>query len=207
MAGCKSPNIIFSGANLDAAIQAAFWGSASLAPGCWSRTPFTTTWWDDCGRWRRPSTGRPSRSEDKGWTHRHKIESSNGSSTARLVPGGTRKIDGKGLFIEPTLFANATNDLKISHQEPCAPSIKCNAVPKIWGCRIACKVLQHSPSRNTWALQGGVRKSGKIGDTRVRIEEEFGLAVKPYHLITKVVQSARNSSWLAARPYYELRLS
>ncbi|MBY0507643.1 MAG: aldehyde dehydrogenase family protein [Bryobacteraceae bacterium] len=35
--------------------------------------------------------------------------------------GGTRKINGKGLFIEPTLFANAINDLKISREEIFGP--------------------------------------------------------------------------------------
>jgi len=43
-------------------------------------------------------------------------------STARLTAGGgTRKINGKGLFIEPTLFADATNDLKISREEIFGP--------------------------------------------------------------------------------------
>jgi aldehyde dehydrogenase (NAD+) len=43
-------------------------------------------------------------------------------SSARLVAGGgTRKINGKGLFIEATLFADATNDLKISREEIFGP--------------------------------------------------------------------------------------
>jgi aldehyde dehydrogenase (NAD+) len=43
-------------------------------------------------------------------------------STAKLVAGGgVRKINGKGLFIEPTVFANATNDLKISREEIFGP--------------------------------------------------------------------------------------
>jgi len=43
-------------------------------------------------------------------------------SAARLVAGGgVRKIDGKGLFIEPTIFSNATNDLKISREEIFGP--------------------------------------------------------------------------------------
>jgi aldehyde dehydrogenase (NAD+) len=44
------------------------------------------------------------------------------TSTARLVAGGgTRKINGKGLFIEPTIFSDATNDLKISREEIFGP--------------------------------------------------------------------------------------
>jgi aldehyde dehydrogenase (NAD+) len=43
-------------------------------------------------------------------------------SSARLVAGGnTQKINGKGLFIEPTVFADATNDLKISREEVFGP--------------------------------------------------------------------------------------
>jgi aldehyde dehydrogenase (NAD+) len=43
-------------------------------------------------------------------------------SAARLVAGGgVRRIDGKGLFIEPTIFADATNDLKISREEIFGP--------------------------------------------------------------------------------------
>lgn len=43
-------------------------------------------------------------------------------SSAKLVAGGnTRKINGKGLFIEPTVFANATNDLRISREEIFGP--------------------------------------------------------------------------------------
>ena len=45
-------------------------------------------------------------------------------SPARLVAGGnSRKINGKGLLIEPTVFANATNDLKISCEEIFGPVI------------------------------------------------------------------------------------
>lgn len=46
------------------------------------------------------------------------------SSSARLVAGGsTKKINGKGLFIEPTVFADASNDLKISREEIFGPVV------------------------------------------------------------------------------------
>jgi len=45
-----------------------------------------------------------------------------GKQTARLTAGGgTRRIDGKGLFIEPTVFADATNDIAISREEIFGP--------------------------------------------------------------------------------------
>ncbi|HMH07463.1 MAG TPA: aldehyde dehydrogenase family protein, partial [Terriglobales bacterium] len=45
-----------------------------------------------------------------------------GKQSAKLVAGGAvRKVQGKGLFIEPTVFANATNDLKISREEIFGP--------------------------------------------------------------------------------------
>jgi aldehyde dehydrogenase (NAD+) len=49
------------------------------------------------------------------------IESGKQSAARLTTGGGTRKINGKGLFIEPTLFADATNDLKISREEIFGP--------------------------------------------------------------------------------------
>jgi hypothetical protein len=49
------------------------------------------------------------------------IESGKQSPAKLVAGGGTKKINGKGLFIEPTLFANATNDLKISREEIFGP--------------------------------------------------------------------------------------
>ena len=47
-----------------------------------------------------------------------------GKETARLVTGGKpRTIDGKGLFIEPTVFADAFNDQVISREEIFGPVI------------------------------------------------------------------------------------
>ena len=46
------------------------------------------------------------------------------ASPAKLVAGGgTRKLNGKGLFVEATVFANATNDLKISREEIFGPVV------------------------------------------------------------------------------------
>lgn len=41
-----------------------------------------------------------------------------------LIDGGVRKLDGKGLFIEPTVFADATNDPQISREEIFGPVLK-----------------------------------------------------------------------------------
>ncbi len=47
-----------------------------------------------------------------------------GKNTARLIAGGESwKLNGKGLFIQPTVFADATNDLKISREEIFGPVI------------------------------------------------------------------------------------
>ena len=136
--GGKSPNIIFADANIDNAVQAAFWGIfwnkgevcvagsrllveesvydevveklTALAKAAVLGDPF------DAKTQVGPIATKPE--YDKILTY---IESGK-QSTARLTAGGgTRKINGKGLFIEPTLFANATNDLKISREEIFGP--------------------------------------------------------------------------------------
>jgi aldehyde dehydrogenase (NAD+) len=135
--GGKSPNIVFADADLDQAVQAAFWGIF------WNKG-------EVCVAGSRLLVERPVYAEvvtrltkmaeeavigdpldpatmigpiatkseyDKILTY---IES--GKQTARLVAGGgTRTVNGKGLFIEPTLFADATNDLKISREEIFGP--------------------------------------------------------------------------------------
>jgi aldehyde dehydrogenase (NAD+) len=40
-----------------------------------------------------------------------------------VAGGGTTKINGKGLFIEPTVFADATNDMRISREEIFGPVV------------------------------------------------------------------------------------
>ena len=51
------------------------------------------------------------------------IEAGKDSSAKLVAGGGTKKINSKGLFIEPTVFANATNDLKISREEIFGPVV------------------------------------------------------------------------------------
>ena len=136
--GGKSPNIIFADANLDAAIQAAFWGifwNKGEVCVAGSRLLVERPIYDEVverlSRMAQAAVlGDPldpktqigpiaTKSEyDKILSY---IESGK-QSTAKLVTGGgTRKIDGKGLFIEPTLFSNATNDLKIAREEIFGP--------------------------------------------------------------------------------------
>ncbi|MBC8165159.1 MAG: aldehyde dehydrogenase family protein [Bryobacteraceae bacterium] len=136
--GGKSPNIIFADANLDAAIQAAFWGifwNKGEVCVAGSRLLVERPIYDEVvARLSKMAQaavlGDPldsktqigpiaTRSEyDKILTY---IESGKQSTATLVTGGGTRKIDGKGLFIEPTLFANATNDLQISREEIFGP--------------------------------------------------------------------------------------
>jgi aldehyde dehydrogenase (NAD+) len=136
--GGKSPNIIFDDADLDAAAQAAFWGIfwnkgevcvagsrllverpvydeiveklAKLAKNAVLGDPL------DSATQIGPIATRPE--YDKVLKY---IESGKQSSARLVAGGGTRKIKGKGLFIEATLFADATNDLKISREEIFGP--------------------------------------------------------------------------------------
>ncbi len=136
--GGKSPNIIFADADIDNAVQAAFWGIF------WNKG-------EVCVAGSRLLVQRPIYDEvvekltkmakaavlgdpldpktqvgpiatkpeyDKILTY---IESGKQSGARLTAGGGTKKIDGKGLFIEPTLFADATNDLKISREEIFGP--------------------------------------------------------------------------------------
>jgi aldehyde dehydrogenase (NAD+) len=138
--GGKSPHIIFDDANLDAAVEAAFWGifwNKGEVCVAGSRLIVQNRVYDAVVeklalKAKNAILGDPldeatqvgpiaSRAEfDKVMKY---IESGKQSS-ARLVAGGnTRKINGKGLFIEPTVFANASNDLKISREEIFGPVI------------------------------------------------------------------------------------
>jgi aldehyde dehydrogenase (NAD+) len=136
--GGKSPNIIFADADLKAAVQAAFWGifwNKGEVCVAGSRLLVERPVYDEIvdmltslakaavlGDPLDPTTQigpiATKAEYDKILTY---IESGK-QSTARLTTGGgTRKINGKGLFIEPTLFADATNDLKISREEIFGP--------------------------------------------------------------------------------------
>ena len=121
--GGKAPNIIFADANIEAALQAAFWGifwnkgevcvveklavmtnNAVIGDPLDSKTQIG------------PIVNRSEYDKILGY-----IESGKQSCARLVAGGGTRKINGKGLFIEPTLFADATNDLKISREEIFGP--------------------------------------------------------------------------------------
>jgi len=135
--GGKSPNIIFADAEIDAAVQAAFWGifwNKGEVCVAGSRLLVEHACYDEVveklSRMAREAVlGDPldpttqvgpiaSRAEyDKVLSY---VEQ--GKQTARLTAGGgTRRIDGKGLFIEPTVFADATNDIAISREEIFGP--------------------------------------------------------------------------------------
>lgn len=136
--GGKSPNIIFADANLDSAVQAAFWGifwNKGEVCVAGSRLLVERPIYDEVVERLTKLTkaavlGDPldpktqvgpiaTKSEyDKILTY---IESGRQSSARLTAGGGVRKIDGKGLFIEPTLFADATNNLKISREEIFGP--------------------------------------------------------------------------------------
>jgi aldehyde dehydrogenase (NAD+) len=136
--GGKSPNIVFADANVDAAVETAFWaiffnkGEVCVAG---SRLLVERPIYDEvvdklAKKARDAVLGDPldaataigpiaSRAEfDKVMSY---IQAGK-DSAAKLVAGGlSRKVNGKGLFIEPTVFANATNDMKISREEIFGP--------------------------------------------------------------------------------------
>ncbi|MER8474925.1 aldehyde dehydrogenase family protein [Mesorhizobium sp. M1163] len=135
--GGKSPNIVFADADIDAAIQAAFWGifwNKGEVCVAGSRLLVERACYDEVveklsAMAKSATLGDPldpatmigpiaSRGEyDKVLSY---IEE--GKRTARLTAGGgTRQVNGKGLFVEPTIFAGATNDLRISREEIFGP--------------------------------------------------------------------------------------
>jgi len=137
--GGKSPNIVFADADLDATVMAAFWGifwNKGEVCVAGSRIlverPIYDTFVDKLVAAAKAAVlGDPldeatqvgpiaSRAEyDKVLGY---VEA--GKASAKLVAGGgTRRIDGKGLFIEPTVFAGATNDLSISREEIFGPVV------------------------------------------------------------------------------------
>lgn len=138
--GGKSPNIIFADANLASALQAAFWGifwNKGEVCVAGSRILVERPIYDEfverfttlaknavLGDPLSPSTELgpiATKSEyDKILSY---IESGKQSSARLVAGGGTRKINGKGLFIEATVFADASNDLKISREEIFGPVV------------------------------------------------------------------------------------
>lgn len=136
--GGKSPNIIFADANLDYAIEAAFWGifwNKGEVCVAGSRLLVERPIYDEAverlaKKAKNAVLGDPldpqtqigpiaSKAEfDKVMRY---VESGKASKAKLVAGGGARKINGKGLFIEPTLFAGATNDMQISREEIFGP--------------------------------------------------------------------------------------
>lgn len=136
--GGKSPNIVFADTDVDAAVGTAFgaifWNKGEVCV-AGSRLLVERPVYDEVveklsrmahnavlGDPLRPETQigpMASRSEyDKVLRY---IEAGRQSPARLTTGGGVRKINGKGLFIEPTIFADATNDLTISREEIFGP--------------------------------------------------------------------------------------
>ena len=138
--GGKSPNIIFADADLGSALQVAFWGifwNKGEVCVAGSRILVEEPIYEEfvveftklaqsavLGDPLSPDTQLgpiATKSEyDKILTY---VESGKQSSAKLMAGGKTRKINGKGLFIEPTVFADATNDLQISQEEIFGPVV------------------------------------------------------------------------------------
>jgi aldehyde dehydrogenase (NAD+) len=136
--GGKSPNIIFADANLDYAIEAAFWGifwNKGEVCVAGARLLVERSVYDEvverlARKAKNAILGDPldpqtqigpiaSKAEfDKVMRY---VESGKAAKARLIAGGGTRKVNGKGLFIEPTLFADATNDMQISREEIFGP--------------------------------------------------------------------------------------
>jgi aldehyde dehydrogenase (NAD+) len=136
--GGKGPNIVFADADIEAAVQTAFWaifwnkGEVCVAG---SRLLVERPVYDEVvdklskmatnavlGDPLDPATQVGPIASKAEYDKVLRYIDSGKQSTARLVAGGgVRKIEGKGLFIEPTIFSNATNDLKISREEIFGP--------------------------------------------------------------------------------------
>ena len=91
-----------------------------------------------------------------------------GKKTAKLVAGGnTRKINGKGLFIEPTLFANATNDIKIAREEifgPVLPVIPFEGERRRSASRTTARTVSRRASRpGTWRARSASVSASTAG--------------------------------------------
>jgi acyl-CoA reductase-like NAD-dependent aldehyde dehydrogenase len=136
--GGKSPNIIFADADLDQAVQAAFWGifwnkgevcvagsRLLVQRACYEEVIEKLTRLAQAavlGDPLDPATQiGPIASKAEYDKVLRYVEAGKESSARLVAGGGTRRIDGKGLFIEATLFVDATNDLEISREEIFGP--------------------------------------------------------------------------------------
>jgi len=138
--GGKSPNIIFADANMEAALQAAFWGifwNKGEVCVAGSRILVERAIYDEfvekfsamakaavLGDPLDPKTQiGPIATKPEYDKILAYIQAGKDSSARLTAGGGAPKIDGKGLFIEATVFADATNDLKISREEIFGPVV------------------------------------------------------------------------------------
>ena len=137
--GGKSPNIIFADANMEAALQAAFWGifwNKGEVCVAGSRILVERPIYDEfvekfAAMAKSAVLGDPLDPKTQLGPIATKPEYDKilkyvdiGKGTAKLVAGGgAPKIGGKGLFIEATVFADATNDLQISQEEIFGPVV------------------------------------------------------------------------------------
>lgn len=137
--GGKSPNIVFADANMEAALQAAFWGifwNKGEVCVAGSRILVERPIYDEFVE--KFSTmasaavlGDPLDPETQIGPIATRAEYDKilsyidlGKQTARLTAGGgAPKIGGKGLFVEATVFADASNDLRISREEIFGPVV------------------------------------------------------------------------------------
>jgi aldehyde dehydrogenase (NAD+) len=138
--GGKSPNIVFADANLDAAVEAAFWGifwNKGEVCVAGSRILVERKIHDAfverlARRAGSAVLGDPideatqigpiaSKAEFEKVVGYIEVGKSEGAKVA--AGGGTRRVDGKGLFVEPTVFVNATNAMRISREEIFGPVV------------------------------------------------------------------------------------
>lgn len=138
--GGKSPNIVFADAEMESALQAAFWGifwNKGEVCVAGSRILVERPIYDEfVEKFTRlaqqavlgdpldpatqigPIATRGEYDKILGY-----VESGKKSSARLVAGGGTRQLNGKGLFIEATVFADATNDLAISREEIFGPVV------------------------------------------------------------------------------------
>ena len=137
--GGKSPNIIFADVNMEAALQAAFWGifwNKGEVCVAGSRILVERSIYDEfvekfSAMAKAAILGDPLDPKTQLGPIATKAEYDKilkyvdiGKQTARLAAGGgAPKIGGKGLFIEATVFADASNDLQISQEEIFGPVV------------------------------------------------------------------------------------
>jgi aldehyde dehydrogenase (NAD+) len=176
--GGKSPNIVFADADIEAALQAAFWGifwNKGEVCVAGSRILVEAPIYDEfverlAAMARAATLGDPldpatmigpiaTRPEyEKVLRY---IES--GKETARLVAGGNAaKVAGTGLFIQPTVFADASNEIAISQEEVFGPVVP---VIRFSGEEEAVRIANATPYGLASGIQtGDIRRGLRLAD-------------------------------------------